>query len=102
MRRSHSQVGAVTPLRILPCSLEQLVSLTGEGLDQLRVAHLSQQEVAELTPVRLLAVQLERVLPFIFQSRVIAPEMPVTALYSSFLFRLSGTHSPFQSVTDTG
>src|SRR5690554_2866061 len=98
----HTEVGTVSPLCILSGSIKQFISLTREGLDQLRVAHLSQQEVAEPTPIGFLAVKLEGVLTLLLQTRVVAPQVPVTAIHGCLLFRLCSTHSLFQPVADTG
>ena len=58
----------------------------------------------EVLPVGLLRVERERILAFLSQSGVEAPQVPVTALDSLLLLSLALTHTALglQTVVDTG
>ena len=68
-----------------------------------KVTNLTKQEVVEVLPVRLLRVERERVLAFLSQSWVVAPEVPVTALDGFLFFCLRFAHAALglQTVVDT-
>jgi len=82
----------------------KLLSLGGSSLLQREEANLALQEVLELIPVGLFAIQLEGVLTFFGQSRIVAPQLPVTTLYSLSLLCLALTHTALslKTVVDTG
>ena len=50
-------------------------------------------QVVEVSPVRLLRVEAERILAFLGQSGVVTPQVPVTALDSLLLLSLALTHT---------
>ena len=54
---------------------EEFFGLLGEGLHQRVVAHLAHNEVAELAPVGLLAVQVEAVGAGLFLGGVVVPDV---------------------------
>ena len=63
-----------------------------------------QSQVVEVLPVGLLRVERERVLAFLSQGGVVAPQVPVTALHSLLFLGLALTHTSLglQTVVDTG
>ena len=81
---------------------EEFFGLLGEGLHQGVVADLAHNEVAELAPVGLLAIQVEAVLTGLFLSRVVVPEVPVAALDGLLLLVLRAAHTDLDAVVDAG
>ena len=64
--------------------------------------NLAQQEVVEVSPVRLLGVEAERIIAFLGQSGIVAPQVPVTAFNSLLLLGLaSARYYNACSATDT-
>ena len=61
---------------------EEFLGLVGISLLNREVTNLTEQEVVEVLPVGLLRVERERILAFLSQSGVVAPQVPVTALNS--------------------
>ena len=74
----HALVAAQTPLRVVLGGLEELGGLGRVLLHDRGETYLAFQEVLELAPIRLLAIQGERVLALGLQSGVVAPQVPVT------------------------
>ena len=87
MLQGQTLVGLVADLCELLGLVEEFLSDVGEALHQGAVAHLAFDEVLELAPVGLLAVEGERILALFGQSRVEVVQMPVTALYCEFLLQ---------------
>ena len=81
---------------------QKFVGVLGEELLQGSKADLTLEEVLELAPVGFLAVEAERVLTLLLESRVEAIEMPVTAINGELLFLLAQTHTCFKTMVDTG
>ena len=77
---SHTQVRIITFLSHILTCLEQFSSLSRILFCYRSVTNFTLQETLEIFPVRFLAIQVERVLAFCFQSRVVTPQVPVTAL----------------------
>ena len=80
---------------------EELLGFGREGLQQAVVTDLAHDEVLELAPVGLFAVQVEAVLTGFVLGRVETPQVPVTALDSLGLFVLGTTHADLDAVVDT-
>ena len=98
----HALVAAQTPLRIVLSCLEQLSSLGGILFHHRSETNLALQIILELAPIRLLAVERERVLALSLQSRIVTPQVPVATLNGSLLLSLRLTHTFLQTVVDTG
>ena len=81
---------------------EEFFGFLGEGLHQRVVADLAHDEVAELAPVGLLAIQVEAVLTGLFLGGVVVPEVPVAALDGELLLVLRATHADLDAVVDAG
>ena len=83
---------------------ERIRELADDGLEDGRLAGAVRADERD-DPAALyrevFAIQLERILAFFFQSRVVTPQVPVTALNSLFFFFLALTHTGFQTVVDT-
>ena len=99
---SQSLVGLVADLGVLLGLVEELLSCLGEALHQRAVAYLALDELLELAPVRLLAVEGEGILAFLGESGVEAVQMPVTALDGELLLMLAPAHAVAQTVVDAG
>ena len=83
LRAEHAEVALVAPLRILLSGGEELVGLLRELFSNRCKTHFALQVVLELIPLRLFGVELERVLTFCFEFRIIAPEVPSAALWAA-------------------
>ena len=81
---------------------EELLGFVGISLLDGKIANLAEQEVVELTPVGLLGVEAERVLAFLDEGGVEAPEVPVAALHGLALLSLALAHTGLQTVVDKG
>lgn len=81
--------------------LEQFFGLLGEGLGEGVVANLAHQEVAELAPFGLLAVEVESVLTCFFLGGVEVPQVPVAAINCHLLLVLGTAHTNLDAVVDT-
>ena len=79
-RSQHSEVALVAPLSVLLGGGEELVGLLRELLCYGSEADLTLEVVLELIPLRLFGVELERVLAFCLEFRIIAPEVPSVRL----------------------
>ena len=99
-----ADVGLVAQLGHLLGLGEELLGLVGISLLDREVTNLTEQEVVEVLPVGLLRVESERILAFIGQSGIVAPQVPVTALDSLLLLSLALTHAALglHTVVDTG
>ena len=102
MLQGQTLVGLVADLGVLLGLVEELLSCLGEALHQRTVADLTFDELLELAPVRLLAVEGEGILAFLGESGVEAVQMPVTALYGELLLSLALAHAVAQTVVDAG
>ena len=71
-----ADVGLVAELSHALSLGEELLGLVGISLLDGEVTNLAEQEVVEVLPVRLLGVERERVLAFLSQSWVVAPQVP--------------------------
>ena len=98
---SQTFVAVVTPFSVFFSSFKQFFSFSRILLHYRSVTNFTLQETLEVFPVRFFAIQLERILAFFFQSRVVTPQVPVTALNSLFFSFLALTHTGFQTVVDT-
>ena len=102
MLLSQTLVGLVADLGVLLGLVEELLSCLGEALHQRAVAYLALDELLELAPVRLLAVEGEGILAFLCEGGIEAVQMPVTALYGELLLSLALAHAVAQTVVDAG
>src|SRR5699024_934487 len=98
---SHTFVATQTPLSVFFCGSKQLSSFSRILFCNRCETNFTFQEVLELTPIRFFGIQCERVLAFSFQSRIVAPQVPVTTCNSFFFFSLRFTHTLLQTVVDT-
>ena len=80
---------------------EEFVGLLRELLCYGSEADLTLEVVLELIPLWLFGVELERVLAFGFEFRIISPEVPLTSFNSLSFLGLALTHTSFQTVVDT-
>lgn len=71
-----TNVSLVAELSHLLCLREELISLLRECLLYREVTNLTEQEVAEVLPVRSLRVECEWVLTLISQQWVVTPQVP--------------------------
>ena len=101
MRAEHAEVALVAPLSVLLSGGEEFVCLFRELFCYGSEADLALEVVLEQLPLRLFGVERERVLAFSLEFRIIAPEVPVTALHSLGFLSLALTHTGFQTVVDT-
>ena len=97
-----ADVGLVADLGHLLGFGEEFLGLVGISLLDREVADLAEQEVVELAPVWLLGVEAERVLAFLDEGGVEAPEVPVAAFDGLALLGLALAHTGLQTVVDTG
>ena len=81
---SHTLIAAITPFGIFLGCGKQLGCFFRILFSYGRETHLPFQEVLEIFPFRLFTVELERILTFFLQLRVVAPQVPVTASNGSF------------------
>ena len=79
---SKAAIVVVAPLCVLLGGSKQLSCLLGILLEYRSVAHLALEEVFELIPVGLFAIERERVLAFFLEFGVITPQMPVATFHS--------------------
>ena len=98
---SKSLVCFETYLSELFCLLEELLSAVWIHLVEGCETNLTLEEVLELAPVWLLAVESEWVLVCALESWVVSVEVPVTALDSELLLLLAETHASLETVVDT-
>ena len=101
---SLADVALVAALGCGLAGVVQLLCFGGSGLLQREEAHLALQELLELVPIGLLAIQLEGVLTLFGQSGVVAPQVPVTAGHCASLLFLAAAHAALdlQTVVDAG
>ena len=77
---SQTFVAVVTPFSVFFSSFKQFFSFSRILFHYRSETNFTLQETLEIFPVRFFAIQLEWVLAFFFQSRVVTPQVPVTAL----------------------
>ena len=98
---SQTAVVVVAPLSVLLGGGEQFGCFCRVLLHYRCVTDFALEEVFEGIPIRLLAVECERILAFKFEGRIVAPQMPVAASYGVGLFLLGLAHTGFDTVVDT-
>jgi len=91
----HSLIAVVTPFGIFFGFHEQFLGFFREGFGQRIVTDFAHEEVLELAPIGLLAVQLHGVQPLSFEFGIETVQVPVTACYGIFLFLLRFAHTCF-------
>ena len=95
----HTLIILQSVLSVLFSLREQLLRLLREELGQRRITRFALDELY-IIGGRLLAVQRERILPFISQLRIITVKLPISSFHSLLLLKLRLAH--VDAMIDTG